>query len=124
MELAPKKILIIEDDRPLARALELKLIHEGFEVESLPNGQNTLSTLEKNHFSLIICDLMMPVVDGFEVLQILKENKINTPVIILTNLSQPEDEKRVKELGAVDFLVKSDIPISGVVEKIKEKLVD
>lgn len=122
MDSVPKKILILEDDRSLVRALELKLVHEGFEVISLLNGENVLSTLKKDHFSLIICDLMMPGVDGFQVLQILKDNKIKIPVIILTNLSQAEDEKRVKELGAIDFLVKSDTPLSKIIEHIKEKI--
>lgn len=124
MDSNPKKILILEDDRSLVRALELKLVHEGFEVTSLLNGENVLSAVKKDHFSLIVCDLMMPGVDGFQVLQILKDNKIKIPVIILTNLSQTEDEKRVKELGAIDFLVKSDTPLSKIIENIKEKLVD
>ena len=122
MEAKKKTILILEDEKPLARALELKLVHEGFEVVNLPNGEGILSKVEKGNFALIVCDLMMPVVDGFQVLQILKENKIKTPVIVLTNLSQSEDEKRVRELGAADFLVKSDTPISVVIEKIKQKL--
>ena len=120
MEAKKKLILILEDEKPLARALELKLVHEGFEVKNLPNGENILSEIQKSHFSLIVSDLMMPVVDGFQVLQILKDNKIKIPVIVLTNLSQSEDEKRVRELGAMDFLVKSDTPISGVIEKIKQ----
>lgn len=122
MESIPKKILILEDDRSLVRALELKLVHEGFEVTSLLNGENVLSTVKKDNFSLIVCDLMMPGVDGFQVLQIFKDNKIKIPVIILTNLSQAEDEKRVKELGAIDFLVKSDTPLSMIIEHIKDKI--
>jgi DNA-binding response OmpR family regulator len=122
MEEKKKKILIIEDEKSLSRALELKLIHEGFEVETLPNGENVLLTLQKTSFSLVVCDLMMPKINGFEVLQNLQDNKVKIPVIILTNLSQAEDEKRVKELGAIDFIIKSDTPISEVVEKIKQKV--
>lgn len=122
MDSISKKILIIEDDKSLTRALELKLIHEGFGVTSLSSGENIISILGKDHFSLIICDLMMPGVDGFQVLQILKENKIEIPVIVLTNLGQPDDEKRVRELGAVGFLIKSDTPLSKIVENIKEKI--
>lgn len=123
MELEKKKILILEDEKPLARALELKLTHEGFDVKSGSNGENLLSLLEKENFSLIICDMLMPKVDGFQVLQILKENKIKIPVMVLTNLSQAEDEKRVRELGAVEFFIKSNTPIAEVVQKIKEKLI-
>jgi DNA-binding response OmpR family regulator len=122
MDMALKKILIIEDDKSIARALELKLTREGFEVSILPNGENVLPTLQKTSFSLIVCDLIMPKVDGFEVLKVLQDNKVKIPVIVLTNLNQTEDEKRVKELGVTDFIVKSDTLISEVVEKIKEKI--
>jgi len=120
---AKRKILVLEDEKPLAHALELKLTHEGFEVETAENGENIVATLEKSPVSLIVCDMLMPKVDGFQVLQILKDNKIKVPVVVLTNLSQGEDEKRVRELGAVDFLVKSDSSISEVVEKLKTYLV-
>lgn len=118
-----KKILILEDEKPLARALELKLTHEGFETQNMPNGENLLEKIKEKNFDLIICDMLMPKVDGFSVLKILKENNIKIPVIVLTNLSQEEDEKKVRELGAIDFLIKSNTPINDVVQKIKEKLV-
>ncbi|MEI7718884.1 MAG: response regulator [archaeon] len=122
MSSAQKKILIIEDDKPLARALELKLLHEGFSVKSLSNGEDVFSTLEAEKFSLIICDLVMPKVDGFHVLQIIKERKINIPVIILTNLSQAEDEKHIRDLGAKEFFIKSNTPLSKIVTYIKENI--
>lgn len=120
MDSDPKKILIIEDEKPLARALELKLIHEGFLVEVLPNGEGFIPMLEGKIFSLIICDLIMPKVDGFQILQMMKDKKIKIPIIVLTNLSQPEDEKRVRGLGATDFLIKSDTPLLKIIEKVKE----
>lgn len=122
MENKNKKILIIEDEKPLARALELKLTHEGFKVETLPNGEGAISLLEKEKFSLVICDLVMPKVDGFQILQQIKENNIKTIVIILTNLSQSEDEKRVRALGASEFFIKSDTPLSKIVTYIKENI--
>lgn len=120
MESTSKKILIIEDEKPLARALEIKLTHENFEVVNIPDGELALPLLEKEQFSLIICDLMMPKVDGFQILEFIKSKNIKTPVVVLTNLSQPEDEKRVKDLGAIDFLIKSDTPLSKIIEKVKE----
>lgn len=114
-----KKILVIEDEKPLARALELKLVHEGFEVKTAANGEIALGLLKIEKFSLIICDLIMPKVDGFQVLEFIKDNKIKTPVIILTNLSQTEDEKRVRELGASEFFIKSNTSILKIVEHIK-----
>jgi len=120
METQSKKILILEDEKPLSRALELKLTHEGFNVQTLPSGEGVMPLIEKENFSLIICDLVMPKVDGFQVLQKIKEEGLNIPVIILTNLSQSEDEKRVRSLGAKDFFVKSDTSLSKLVEYIKE----
>jgi DNA-binding response OmpR family regulator len=117
-----KKILVIEDEKPLARALELKLTHEGFLVTSAANGEIALSLLKTEKFSLIISDLIMPKMDGFQVLAFINENGIKTPVIILTNLSQAEDEKRVRALGASEFFIKSNTSIAKIVEHVKEKI--
>ncbi|MEI6238596.1 MAG: response regulator [bacterium] len=122
MESKKKKILVLEDEKPLARALELKLVHEGFEVITSSNGEGVIFLIEKNNFSLIICDMLMPKFDGFQVLQTLSDKKLKIPVIVLTNLSQSEDEKRVRALGASDFYIKSDTPITTVVERIKQIL--
>ena len=122
MEEKIKKILIIEDEKPLARALELKLEHEGFKVEILSSGEGLLSLIEENDFNLIICDLVMPKVDGFNVLEIIKEKEIKIPVVILTNLGQAEDEKRVRDLGAAEFFVKSDTPLLKLVNYVKENI--
>jgi DNA-binding response OmpR family regulator len=118
MEAKKKKILVLEDEKPLARALELKLIHEGFDVKTASNGENVIDFLAKEDFSLIVCDMLMPKFDGFQVLEALNENKIKIPVIVLTNLSQAEDEKRVRELGAVDFLIKSNTPIAEISKEL------
>ncbi len=100
-----KKILIIEDERPMARALELKLTHAGFETTSAPNGEKGIELIGEQTFSLILLDLIMPKMDGFKVLETLKEKKIKTPVMVLTNLSQEDDEKRAKALGAKEFFI-------------------
>ena len=77
-----KKILIIEDEKPLARALELKLTHEGFEVKSVFNGEEGTLLIQKEMFDLILSDLVMPKLDGFKVLEMINEKKIKTSVII------------------------------------------
>jgi DNA-binding response OmpR family regulator len=117
-----RKILIVEDERPLARALELKLTHEGFVVVCAFNGEEAISYLKSDKFSLIICDLIMPKVDGFQVLEFIKNNKIKSQVIVLTNLGQEEDEKRVKDLVNGEFFIKSNTSIVKIVEHIKEKI--
>ena len=117
-----KKILVAEDEKPMARALELKLSGAGLEVQVVYNGQEALDILAKDPYDLVLLDLVMPVKDGFAVLAELKEKGNKIPVIVLTNLSQVDDYKRVKELGAKDYFVKSDTPIAQIVEKVKEML--
>ena len=117
-----KKILIIEDEKPLARALELKLTHAGFEAKVVFNGEDAIELLQKESYALILLDLIMPKMDGFTVLAILKVKKIETPVMILSNLSQEQDEKRAKEFGAKEFFIKSNTPIATIVERIIELL--
>ena len=117
-----KKILIIEDEKPLARALELKLSHAGFKSEVVFNGEDGIKLLNKKSFALILLDLIMPKMDGFSVLEALKQKDIKTPVIILSNLSQPEDEKRAKALGAKEFFIKSDTQIATIVLRVAELL--
>ncbi len=117
-----KKILIIEDEKPLAHALDLKLSHEGFDVVSTGSGEEALILLSKDHFDLILTDLIIPGVDGFKVLETIQEKKMKVPVIVMTNLNQEEDRKRASDLGAVEFFVKSNSPISLIVETVKNKI--
>ena len=114
-----KRILIIEDEKPMAHALELKLTHVGFEAHTAPNGEEGLALLEKENFDLVLLDLVMPKLDGFAVLAEIKKKGIKTPVMVQTNLSQENDEKRAKELGAKGFFIKSNTPIAEIVEQIK-----
>ena len=114
-----KKILIAEDEVAIASALELKLQHSGFETVIAPDGEVAMTELKAGKFDLVILDLMMPKLDGFGVLEEMKKAGIHTPVIVASNLSQPEDEKKAKDLGAKDFFVKSNVPLSDLVKKIE-----
>lgn len=114
-----KKILIAEDEKALSRALTLKLQNAGFDVINSENGEDALNTLKNEKFDLMLLDLVMPKKNGFAVLQEMRDNNINVPTIVLSNLGQSEDREKVLKLGAVDFLSKSNIPISDVVKKIQ-----
>lgn len=114
-----RRVLIIEDEKPMARALERKLGSAGFATAVALDGAVALTLLEHERFDCILLDLIMPKVDGFVVLQTLRERKVVTPIIVMTNLSQPEDAARAKELGAREFLVKSNTPIAEVVERVR-----
>lgn len=116
------RILIAEDEKPMSRALELKLQKSGFETRAAYDGDEALKFLESEKFDLLLLDLMMPKKDGFGVLTEMKKRGDKTPVIVSTNLSQSEDMTRVAQLGAKDYFIKSDTPINQVVEHIKEVL--
>lgn len=116
----PKQILIVEDERPLAHALELKLQHEGFLTTTALNGKEALDALAKQHFDVVLLDLVMPEMDGFQVLEHLKTVAEKPIIFVLSNLSQHEDEARVRELGAQKFYIKSDTPLTTIVEDIKK----
>jgi len=114
----------MEDEHPLATALELKLTSEGFEVDIAYDGESGMKKLLEKSYDLILLDLIMPLKDGFKVLEEMKEANIKVPVIALTNLSQREDLDRVKDYGVDKYLVKSDTPLHEVVDNIKKFLGD
>ena len=122
MSTKTKHILIVEDERPLAKALELKLGKVGYETITATNGGEAVAYLEKQDIDLIVLDLVMPKFDGFHVLEYVHEKKLSAKVLVLSNLSQTEDAKKAKNLGAVDYFIKSNTPIVTLVENIKKVL--
>ena len=114
-----KLLLIVEDERPLAHALELKLKSVGYETVVASNGQEALDALDKQKFDMMLLDLMLPVMDGFQVLEQMNKKQDKPVVVVLTNLGQLEDEKRARELGAKKYLVKSDTPLSALVRELE-----
>lgn len=117
-----KRILIVEDERPLAHALELKLGHEGYETVVALSGAEGLQKARDENFDCILLDLIMPEVDGFSFLQDYRKKSANTPVIILSNLGQEEDKAKAKTLGATDYFVKANTPILQIVNRVKSAL--
>ena len=118
------KILIIEDDRFLIKIYQTKLKKAGFEIELALNGEEGLEKVKTFKPNLILLDLILPKMNGFEVLEKIKTDEAikNIPVIILSNLGQKSDVKQGMELGAVDHLVKSDHSIDEVVKKVRMKI--
>lgn len=117
-----KKILIVDDEKPLAHALELKLSHEGYNVKAVFDGEQAVTELQTGQYALALMDLVMPKLDGFGVLAQLRQKGIQTKIIVTSNLSQEEDIKKAKELGAVDFFIKSNTPLTVIIENIKKYL--
>lgn len=115
-----KRVLIVEDERPLSHALDLKLQHEGFETVIAQNGEECLKAIEEQQFDVVLLDLVMPVLDGFQVLEQLQKKPNHPAVFVLSNLSQSEDEDRVYKLGAKRYFIKSDTPLEVIVAAVKE----
>lgn len=119
-----KKILLVEDDAALANVYKTRLEVEGFDVRHVDNGEDALSNAVEYRPDLIVLDVMMPKIDGFDVLDILRQTPETTGmrVIMLTALSQAKDKERAEKLGADDYLVKSQVVISDVISRIKHHL--
>ena len=119
-----KKILFIEDESALQKTLSDYLKKEGYEVISALDGESGLRLAQTQKPDLILLDLILPKMDGFEVLRKLMENPETKeiPVIILTNLERMEDIGRALELGAKTYLVKANYTLKEVTEKVKQTL--
>lgn len=119
-----KRILLVEDDDALANVYMTRLQAEGFDVKRVPNGEEALATALQYKPDLILLDVMMPKVSGFDVLDILRNTPetANIKVIMLTALSQDTDKDRANQLGADDYLVKSQVVIADVVDRIRHHL--
>lgn len=117
-----KKILVAEDDKFLSSAYRFKLTKAGFEVQIAGDGAELLKILENYLPDLILLDLVMPVMDGFTALENIRQDVRykSVPIIVASNLGQKEDIDRTKELGATDFVVKSDMSLDNLIEKINK----
>jgi DNA-binding response OmpR family regulator len=119
-----KKILLVEDDTALAAVYKSRLELEGFDIREVNNGEEALSAAVEYKPDLILLDAMMPKISGFDVLDILRNtpDTANIRIIMLTALSQPKDKERAESLGVDDYLVKSQVVIGDVVERVRHHL--
>jgi DNA-binding response OmpR family regulator len=120
----PKRILFVEDDDALAGVYLVRLQAEGFDVKRVSNGEEALAAATTYHPDLILLDVMMPKVSGFDVLDILRNTPetANMKIIMLTALSQESDRKRAESMGVDEYLVKSQVVITDVIDRIKQHL--
>ncbi|MFA5166526.1 MAG: response regulator [Candidatus Paceibacterota bacterium] len=116
----PKKVLIIEDEEILSKLLKNKLQDEGYEAEVALDGQEGLAKAKSFKPDLILLDIIMPKVNGFEVLEKIKvDSELNKiPIIIVSNSGQPVELERAQKLGAVDWLVKTEFDPEEVIDKV------
>lgn len=120
----PKRILLVEDDDAIANVYLMRLQAEGFDVRRVTNGEDALAAALSYHPDLVLLDIMMPKVSGFDVLDIIRNTPetANLKIIMLTALSQDSDRERAESLGVDDYLVKSQVVIADVIERIKHHL--
>lgn len=116
-----KRILLVEDDVALSAVYKSRLELEGFDIREVNNGEDALSSALEYKPDLIVLDAMMPKISGFDVLDILRNTPEtgNIKIVMLTALSQPKDKERAENLGVDDYLVKSQVVIGDVVERVK-----
>ncbi len=115
-----KKILIIEDDKFLRELISQKLLKEGYVVNEAIDGEDGIKKTREDKPDLILLDLILPGIDGFEVLSQIKTDPslATIPVIILSNLGQREDVEKGLKLGAVDYLIKAHFTPGEIIEKV------
>ena len=119
-----KTILIIEDDKFLRELIAQKLTKEGYKMSEAVDGEEGIKKVKEEKPDLVLLDLILPGIDGFEVLSQIKGDQTTSsiPVIILSNLGQKEDIERGLKLGAVDYLIKAHFTPGEIIEKVKTVL--
>ena len=120
--MSTKKVLIVDDEKAMAKAMEIKLQKAGIDAFAVFSGEEGLAEIEKGGYSLVLLDIMMPVVDGWTILTKIKEKGLQIKVIVTSNLSQEEDKRKALEMGAFDFLVKSDSSLASIAEEVRTYL--
>ena len=118
------KILVVEDEATLNKTLSASLKAEGFDILSALDGAQGWELAKSEKPDLILLDLILPKMDGFEVLKALKDDEITKeiPIILLTNLESPEDIQKALVAGARTYLIKANYKLEEIIQKVKEAL--
>ena len=119
-----KKILLIEDEEILINLLEKKMTQEGYEFFVARNGLEGLEKMRETRPDLILLDIIMPEMGGFEVMEEMQKDEElkKIPVIVISNSGQPVEIDRIQKLGAKDWLIKTEFDPQEVVEKVKKQI--
>jgi DNA-binding response OmpR family regulator len=121
-----KKILLVEDDSFLQELAAKKISQAGYDIQVASTGEEGIEKIKEGDLDLIVLDIMLPGIGGFEILQKIRnheDNSIkNTPVVMLSNLGQDEEVNKAKKLGANDYMIKAHFTPSDIVKKLREYL--
>lgn len=120
----PKRILLVEDDRFLRKAAEVRLKRAGYTVITAADGEEALATAQTMRPDLVLLDLIMPRMQGFEVLRVMRTQRHldGVPIVVLTNLSQDADRDQVMTQGASGYLVKANLSLDALADAVGEVL--
>jgi CheY-like chemotaxis protein len=124
MERQTKRILLVEDDRFLRKAAEATLRRHGFNVCTAVDGEEALQRLQAESPDLVLLDLIMPKMQGFEVLRLMKQNPATKqiPVVVLSNLGQESDVQQALQGGAIAYLIKANLSLQDLVTHVEKFL--
>ena len=119
-----RRILIIEDDEFISDVYQKKLALEGYSVDLARDGEEALRKIREQKPDLVLLDIMIPLRDGFQVLSDMRNDSSlsDIRVMVMSNLSQGKDIARAKELGAVDYIVKSNVGLPEIVARVRRQL--
>lgn len=115
-----KHVLIVEDEKPMAKALTLKLESAGFAVTHAGNGEAALEALSDIQPVMILLDIIMPDMDGYEFIKTLRERDTTVPVVVMSNLSQEDDKDKMQDAGVERYFVKSDAQLTDIVQYVTD----
>ena len=119
-----KKILLIEDEEIMIDLLQRKIAQEGYEIRVARNGEEGLAAMKEKKPDLVLLDIIMPKMEGFEVMEHMQADKDlkKIPVIVISNSGQPVEIDRAQKMGARDWLIKTEFDPQEVIEKIKKQI--
>lgn len=119
-----KRVLVIEDESALLFALKAELSHEGYSVDAALSGEEGINKAITGMPDIIVLDLMLPEMSGFDVMERLNadEHTKNIPVLVVSNLADTEHVERGKQMGAVDYLVKTEHSLEKITQLLKKAI--
>lgn len=119
-------VLVVEDEEAISRALRDFLTHAGdtYEVAIAEDGVQALEKITAGNFDLVLLDIVMPKMDGWQFIEEIKKRGLRTKIMVLTNLDEDESKTRARELGITDYFVKNETTLAMLTERIKSLLVE
>jgi two-component system OmpR family response regulator len=117
-----KRVLVVEDDQPTARALATQLEERGYAVRTVPDGESALKAFAAEPADLVILDLLLPKLRGSDVLSRLRQQGVTVPVVVATNFDEAEERQRLLDLGVAAYFLKANSQLRDIIEAVERLL--